>query len=371
MVTVKRAALLPALIAVTKAVSSRHTIPILDNLLIETKENWLRITATNLDQQISVAIDCKEAIEPISNTIPALAFYGIVRALPEDAAIDVNFLENNINITSGTSKFTLQTLPSKDFPSLESDEDWNCKINLSSEALERINTQVCFVISPDDSRYYLNGVHLHGCETEPQQITAVATDGHRLARLQIMLSEPLDNMPGIIVPTKFWQIVKGLFKGNKPIVMRVNKSKVAVTQDNITIISKLVDGIFPEYERVIPQNNVIRYFVNRAALIAAVERCLTICSNKAKCINFNFNNKKLQLLSRDPEHGQAEDEVPLEPESANDILEIGFNGGYVTGVLSACTSDRVELLLGTNTDPTIIRTLDDPDALFVLMPMRI
>lgn len=370
MIKMPRAALLSALTAVVKALPRRNSIPVLNNLLLEIQNKALRLSATNLDQQISILVELENDAEPVSDTVPGLIFYDIIRRLPEDATVNLSFLNNTMNITSGKSKFNLQTLPAENFPPIANTIENTCQFTILENALERIYNQVCFAIAPDESRTYLNGVYLHIDKTEHKQLNAVATDGHRLSLINIELPSEVDITEGVIVPKQFWQMAKGLFKANSSIDVNFDSNKIIMKQENITIISKLVDGVYPDYQRVIPTNNEYQYTVDSAALQSAIDRVDTINVLRGQSTLFTFDEKKLALQVKTPEGGSAQDEISLETGSTSETFEIAFNGRYFNEALNACTTDKVTICLATKETPAIIKMPDIGNAIFVVMPMR-
>ena len=372
MIKICVAELLPALTAVTKAVQRRNTIPVLNNLLFEVADNQLRLSGTDLEQKIVTSTPVESA-EAAATTVPAHMLNEIVRKLPENATIDATITDSNLVLETGQSKFTMQTLPASDFPEFGNKGDWQCQFDLLANNVEQINNHVFFAVSTEETRYYLNGIHWHTGEEENPKLISVATDGHRLALLKTDIAS-VENFPSIIIPRRFWQTIKGLFKGNDVIKVSLNSSMIEMRQGSITITSKLIDGTFPEYQRVIPTDSAFCYIVNRKELIASIERVITIASSRTPVVKFCFGDGKVLLQSNDPQQGKAEDETNLEQESSPDQLEIGFNGRYMAEILSACTTDKIAIHLndgGATAGPARIGMVDQPDGVFVLMPMKL
>lgn len=366
------AELLPALSAVTKAVQRRNTRSVLNNILLSVEDNQLYLSGTDLEQKIVTAIPVKNA-ENVSTTVPAHMLNEIVRKLPDNSTIDTTIGDGNLVLTAGLSKFTMQTLSASDFPEFGNKGDWLCQFELPAKAIEQMNNQVFFAVSSEETRYYLNGIHWHIDGGEKSKLVSVATDGHRLALLKTDIAA-VENFPPIIIPRQFWQTIKGLFKGKDVINVSFNSSMIEMKQGSITILSKLIDSTFPDYQRVIPTDTAFHYTVNRKDLIASIERVITITSSRTPVVKFCFGDGKVLLQSNDPQIGKAEDEANLEQESSPDQLEIGFNGRYMVDILSACTTNNIVIHMkdsGATSGPARIEMDDQPDGVFVLMPMRL
>lgn len=365
------AELLPALSAVTKAVQRRNTIPILSNVKFTASGDRLQLAATDLAIQITTSLACETGEENIATTVPARTLEEIVRKLPEKAAIDISHDGSNMLLRSGHSKFTLSTLPVDDMPEFDATNDWACSFALAGNVLEQLNRQVFFAISSDETRYYLNGIFWHANEEQPEKLVSVATDGHSLAELTTPLDAPVPNLPPVIVPRGLWQIVKGFFVSNEPVTISLSDAKVCMEQGETKIVSKLIDGTFPDYQRVVPQDKTNGFIVNRADLLAAIDRVLILSSEKSQATKFSFLDGKVCLRLKDMSQGLAEDEVVLEDGSSETPFEIGFNARFVAAILAACVSDQVVFYLSESGNAARIEEVGNDNAVFVLMPMRI
>ena len=298
-------------------------------------------------------------------------FYDIVRKLPEgDIELVREAEQDRLVITSGPAKFSLQTLPADDFPAL-SVEDLAHAFTLPAADLKRLIEKTRFAISTEETRYYLNGIYLHEAETEGDStLRAVATDGHRLAQVELPIPSGAKGMPGVIVPRK---TVLDLFKlvedGEGDVRVELSPSKIRVSAGSVVLTSKLIDGTFPDYERVIPQGNDKRLEVDNGAFAEAVDRVSTLSSDKGRAVKLALDDGTLTLSVNNPESGSATEELAVTYEF--DALEIGFNARYLLDISQQLESEAAEFLLADPGSPTMVRDLKDQSALYVLMPMRV
>jgi DNA polymerase-3 subunit beta len=369
-ITLSREALLPALALVTKAVERRSTIPILQNVLIEPGKDRLAIVGSDLDTEIraGVAASCAEGA---GFTVPAQTLHDAVRKLPDGAEIALVLDASAVVVTAGRSKFRLQILPAADFPAMNSG-NLPHSFTLPAATAARIIDAVDFAISTEETRYYLNGIHWHA---DGDQLACVATDGHRLARLRVPLPGDPDRMPGVIIPRRAVGLIRSLI-GDKPtgdIAIRLSDTKIAFEDEaGRTLLSKLIDGTFPDYARVIPQGNGNTFVLGRAALTAALDRVMTMSTGKGSAVKLAFQaGGPLTLATSSPESGSANDEVEIE-DFDGATVEIGFNGKYALDMLGAAGSEKIRFRLGSPGDPVIAEPVGEGEQpLFVLMPMRV
>lgn len=361
-----RANLLPALAAVTKAVQRRNTIPILSHVKIETSQNQLTLTSTDLDLQITVKSAC-DTLQTMAIALPGHLLNDAIRKLPDGADISLTIDNASAQITSGRSRFLIQTLPVDDFPTMDATEVL-VSFSLAANIFDDICNKIFFATSTDETRYYLNGIHLH---QQDGQLVAVATDGHRLAKISVELEDDISTLPPVIIPRHFWQIAKSTVKDGTPVMVSLSTNKIVISQNDITIVSKLIDGTFPEYQRVIPQKQTDAFIINRAELIAALERVLTISSERARAIRFHFSDNQLTLSTTDLERGEAQDQIDLQEGSSTTNAEMGFNGQYALDILNACGGDKVLFYLHDQTAPGRVEPFEKDDTVFVIMPMRL
>jgi len=370
-IIVAREALLPALALVTKAVERRSTIPILQNTLILQDKDALTIVGSDLDTEIRVRV-AAHAPDGAGFTVNASTLHDAVRKLPDGVEIGLAVDANAVSVTAGRAKFRLQTLPAADFPAMATG-DLPHAFTLSATTLARMIDAVDFAISTEETRYYLNGIHWHA---DGDQLACVATDGHRLARLRTPLPGDPDRMPGIIIPRRAVGLIRSLI-GDKPagdIAIQMSDTKIMFADAaGRTLLSKLIDGTFPDYRRVIPTGNDNSFVLDRVALTAALDRVMTMATGKGSAVKMSFDatGGPLSMATTNPDSGSATDEVSID-ECEGATVEIGFNGKYALEMLAAVTADKVRFRLGGPGDPAIAEPVGDGEQpLFVLMPMRV
>src|SRR5579872_1677610 len=328
-VTVERSELLRSLGHVHRVVERRNTIPILANVLIRAEGASLALKATDLDLEVVETI-AAEASPGGATTVPAHMFYEIVRKLPEGTQIVLEASGDRavLAIRAGRSRFTLQTLPESDFPDLAAG-DMTHKFALPAADLKRLIDKTQFAISTEETRYYLNGIYLHSAgSTKAASLRAVATDGHRLAQIDLPLPKGASGMPGVIVPRKTVGEVQRLIEDNEAEVkIELSQGKIRLAIGDVVLTSKLIDGTFPDYGRVIPQNNDKELIVDKKDFEAAVDRVSTISSERGRAVKLSLSAGRLVLSVTNPDSGSATEE--LEVEYASDPLDIGFNSRYL------------------------------------------
>ena len=370
-VTVERSELLKSLGHVHRVVERRNTIPILANVLLQADKSKLSLKATDLDVEITDSI-AAEVGPSGSTTVPAHMFFDIVRKLPEGAQIVLESSGDRaaLTIRAGRSRFTLQTLPESDFPDLAPGEMTH-KFTLKASDLKRLIDRTQFAISTEETRYYLNGIYLHSAgSAKDATLRAVATDGHRLAQLDLPLPSGASGMPGVIVPRKTVGEVQRLIEDNDAeIRIELSQGKIRFTIGNVVLTSKLIDGTFPDYGRVIPQNNDKELIVDKKDFEAAVDRVSTISSERGRAVKLSLSAGKLVLSVTNPDSGSATEEI--EVEYASDALDIGFNSRYLLDIAAQIEGEAAVLRLADPGSPTLIQDRDSKGALYVLMPMRV
>ncbi|HEY1361978.1 MAG TPA: DNA polymerase III subunit beta [Xanthobacteraceae bacterium] len=370
-VTVERAALLKSLGHVHRVVERRNTIPILANVLIKAAESRLAFKATDLDVEITDTI-LAEVRPGGATTVPAHMFYEIVRKLPEGAqvAIEASGDRAVLAIRAGRSRFTLQTLPESDFPDLAAGEMTHA-FKLPAADLKRLIDKTQFAISTEETRYYLNGIYLHSAGTaKAPTLRAVATDGHRLAQFELSLPAGAAGMPGIIVPRKTVGEVQRLIEDNEAeVTIELSPGKIRFTLGPAVLTSKLIDGTFPDYARVIPLGNDKELTVDKKEFEQAVDRVSTVSSERGRAVKLSLSSGKLLLSVTNPDSGSATEE--LEVEYAAEPLDIGFNSRYLLDIAAQLEGEAAMLKLADPGSPTLIQDRDGKNALYVLMPMRV
>ncbi len=368
---IERSAFLKALHHVQSVVERRNTIPILSNVLLAAENGSLILTATDLDIEIREKV-AAEVTQSGTITAPAHMMYDIVRKLPEGAQVELSLDEtsNNLQLLAGKSSFTLQSLSREEFPELPADEMPHA-FALSADALKRLIDKTRFAISVEETRYYLNGIYLHTLEEGGQNLLrAVATDGHRLARVQTTQPVGADGMPPIIVPRKTVNEVQKLLEESEgEVSIQVSETKINFAFSDIVLTSKLIDGKFPDYNRVIPSNNDKLLTVDSKAFSQSVDRVSAVADEKSRAVKLALENNKLTFTVSNPYSGSATDELNVDYKA--ETLEIGFNARYLLDITGQLDSDNAIFEFADSGSPTIIKDEKDADALYVLMPMRV
>jgi DNA polymerase-3 subunit beta len=369
--TIERAVLLKSLAHVQSVVERRNTIPILANVLIEAGDGRLELTATDMDLTIVEQANA-EVTAPGATTAPAHTLYDIVRKLPDGAQVqfEASGEAGRLALTSGRSSFTLATLPREDFPASGA-EDLPQSFTLAAGEIKNLIDRTRFAISTEETRYYLNGIYLHGTEEGgPSLLRAVATDGHRLARFEMPLPDGARGMPGVIVPRKtVGELRKLIDESDQGVRVSLSDTKVRFAFDSTELTSKLIDGTFPDYERVIPVGNDKIMGVDRRVFSEAVDRVSTISSEKSRAVKMSLDDGGLTLSATSPESGSAVEEIEVSYGGAP--LEIGFNSRYLLDIAQQIEGETAEFALSDAASPTIVRDVEDASALYVLMPMRV
>jgi DNA polymerase-3 subunit beta len=370
-VTVERSELLKSLGHVHRVVERRNTIPILANVLLHGDRSKLSLKATDLDVEVIDTI-AAEVGPGGSTTVPAHMFFDIVRKLPEGAQIALESSGDRaaLAIRAGRSRFTLQTLPESDFPDLSAGEMTH-KFTLKADELKRLIDKTQFAISTEETRYYLNGIYLHAAGTaKAQTLRAVATDGHRLAQMEVELPKGAAGMPGIIVPRKTVGEVHRLIEdGDTEVSIELSPGKIRFTIGQTVLTSKLIDGTFPDYARVIPVGNDKELVVDKKEFEAAVDRVSTVSSERGRAVKLSINAGRLSLSVTNPDSGSANEELEVAYEA--DPIDIGFNSRYLLDIAAQIESEAAVLKLADPGSPTLIQDKEQRGALYVLMPMRV
>jgi DNA polymerase-3 subunit beta len=369
--TIERAALLKSLAHVQSVVERRNTIPILANVLIEAEGERLELTATDMDLMVVEQVTA-EVSAPGATTVPAHTLYDIVRKLPEGAQVQLasSGETGQMTLSSGRSSFALATLPKEDFPT-SGTQAFPQSFSLAAGEIKNLIDRTRFAISTEETRYYLNGIYLHAREDgEVPLLRAVATDGHRLARFEMPLPEGARGMPGVIVPRKAVSELRKLIEESEQSVeVSLSETKVRFAFDSTELNSKLIDGTFPDYERVIPSGNDKIMGVDCRQFSAAVDRVSTISTEKSRAVKLSLGDGSLTLSATSPESGSAVEEI--EVKYGDSPLEIGFNARYLLDIAQQIEGENAEFALSDAASPTVIRDIDDASALYVLMPMRV
>ncbi len=369
--TIERAALLKSLTHVQSVVERRNTIPILSNVLIEAGDSALSLTATDMDLTMVDKISA-EVSQPGATTAPAHTLYDIVRKLPEGAQVQIEAGGDDarLKLQAGRSVFTLATLPREDFPATSGD-GLPQSFTLQAGELKTLIDRTRFAISTEETRYYLNGIFLHATQSNSLAVLrAVATDGHRLAQVEMPLPEAAKDMPGVIVPRKTVGELRRLVEAvDDPVEIALSDTKIRFAFGSTILTSKLIDGTFPDYERVIPAGNDKVLEVDCKSFAEAVDRVSTISSEKSRAVKMAVDKGALTLSANSPENGTAVEE--LEIDYNGDGIEIGFNSRYLLDIAQQIEGDAAQFTMADAASPTIVREVADSSALYVLMPMRV
>ncbi|MBU2959586.1 DNA polymerase III subunit beta [Citreicella sp. C3M06] len=370
-VSIERATLLKAVSQAQSVVERRNTIPILANVLIEAEGNTVTFRATDLD--IEVLDKAPGMVERAgATTVSAVTLHEIVRKLPDGAMVQLadDGAAGRLTVTAGKSNFNLATLPKEDFPVMASSE-YATNFSAKAEVLRRLFDKSKFAISTEETRYYLNGVYMHVADGEDGQVLrCVATDGHRLARIDAPLPGNAEAMPGVIVPRKTVNEMRKLLdEDDMDIAVSVSETKVRFATPNITLTSKVIDGTFPDYSRVIPSGNTRRLEVDATDFAKAVDRVATVSSERSRAVKLQLDEDRLILSVNAPDSGAAEEELAVA--YADEPLEIGFNAKYLLEIASQVDRENAVFMFNSSGDPTLMREGSDTSAVYVVMPMRV
>jgi len=366
--TIHRTDLLKTLSHVQSVVERRNTIPVLSNILIDAAEGRMIVSATDLDLQV------KETVQATVDragrtTVSAHLLYDIVRKMP-DGEITIDEEAGRMLVRAGRARFSLPTLPAEDFPEIATG-DMPHTFTIHSKELARIIQSVRFAMSTEETRYYLNGIFMHIRNLpEGKDLAAVATDGHRLSLMSIALPEGSENVPDVIVPKKcVAEVGKIVDTIDVPVVISVSDRKIRFDLGGLVFVSKVIDGTYPDYRRVIPSDNDKTIVVNADDLAEGIDRCSCVATEKTRAIKIGVEKGKLVLSVTSPENGTATEEV--EADYAGAAMEIGFNSRYLLDILQRSPGQDVEILMKDAAAPTLLRRKGATDSLCVLMPMRV
>ena len=370
-ISIERGALLKAVAQAQSVVERRNTIPILANVLIEADGNSVTFRATDLDIEV---VDKADAVveRAGATTVSAVTLHEIVRKLPDGALIQLtdDGATGRLTVEAGRSNFSLATLPKEDFPVMASSE-YSANFSAPAPVLRRLFDKSKFAISTEETRYYLNGVYMHVADANGTQVLrCVATDGHRLARIDADLPAGAEDMPGVIVPRKtVGEMRKLLDDDDATIAVSVSETKIRFATPAITLTSKVIDGTFPDYTRVIPSGNTRKLEVDAAEFAQAVDRVATVSSERSRAVKLQLDEDRLILSVNAPDAGAAEEELAVA--YGDERLEIGFNAKYLLEIASQVDRENAVFMFNSSGDPTLMREGNDTSAVYVVMPMRV
>ncbi len=364
-IKINREALLKPLSAVASIVEKRHTLPILSNLLIEVKQKKLQLTATDLEMQISLSID-HTSDEELSTTIAAKKLLDICRSLPEDADINMTPKDSRILLKAGKSRFNLQTLPAEDYPVLTKANSENTLFKLPQVKFKALLKQVEFAMAQQDIRYYLNGLLI---EVTDKSLNVVGTDGHRLSYTSTTLDESFEKQDLILPRKTVIELIKLLDDSEEEIEIELGKTQVNFSFGSIKLISKVIDGKFPDYNRVIPVGHNHSFTIDRMGVLLAMQRASILSNEKYRGIRMVLSPNLLKLISTNSDQEEAEEEIEIQ--YAGDEIDIGFNVTYIIDVLNHASTDNITFSFADANNSCLITIPDNDDYKYVVMPMRI
>jgi DNA polymerase-3 subunit beta len=367
LVQAKRDDLLKPLQAVSGIVEKRHTLPILSNVLFERAEDRLHLLATDLEIQVSTSFStAQKGTDSYQVTVSARKLQDILRALPEQAEIILEALNNRMQLRSGKSRFSLQTLPAEDFPRLVSPGGTPAKIKMTQKGLRSLLLLVQYAMAQQDIRYYLNGMLL---VLETDALKAVATDGHRLAYTSMKLRQKAESHEVILPRKAVQELVKLLNDTEDEVSVEISSGQVRFEIGDVELITKVVDGKFPDYTRVIPANYQKQFVIERVVLQQALQRVAILSNEKFRGVRWTLTEGQLRIACTNSEQEEAFEE--LEIAYKGEALDIGFNVTYLLDVLGNLASEKVTCSFGDANSSVLITIAEDSDFRYVVMPMRI
>ena len=364
-IKIDRGLLLKPLGNVSGIVEKRHALPILSNLLLESQQGKLKFTATDLEMQISTHIKT-ELTDDFQITVSAKKLFDITRALPEDSKIDIQIEENKVTVKAKKSRFNLQTLPSQDYPVMKKDEKDVVELQVPQKDFKALLKQVDFAMAQQDIRYYLNGLLI---EVKEKNINIVGTDGHRLSFTSLTLKTPTKPIQ-VIVPRKtIVELIKLLNDTDDPLEISFSTNQVNFKFNDIDLITKIIDGKFPDYNRVIPVGHNNIFNIDRSLLLDSMLRASILSNDKYRGIRMVVEDNNLKLVSNNSEQEQAEEE--LEIDYKGDKIDIGFNVTYLIDVLTNIQSDQLTIAFNDSSSSCLVTIPNNEKYKYVVMPMRI
>ena len=351
-------------------VDKKNSLPILANILIEAKNNELILSSTDMDISIIEKIKCN-VMEDGATTINSQILYDIVRKIDDNSEIEL--ISNNgklLTLRSEGSRFSLACLPKEDYPLIEKDNS-GLDIILNSKILFKLIDKTKFAISNEETRYFLNGLYFNITNEENKNIvTLVGTDGHRLAKFSHQIDEQIDQVSGVIIPKKtIYELSKLLSEIDSDVKISISSNKIVFIINEIIFISKLIDGSFPDYKRVIPKDNTNVLIINRDKLLSAVDRVSTIANEKSPVIKFKLLQNVLNLNTINNESSSASEDLIIDYKG--DEIEIGFNSKYIMDLVNNLDDTEISINLKDNTSPVIAQENSNTNLVYVLMPMRV
>lgn len=363
--SINREELLPALQTVMGVVERRQTLPILSNLLVNVGADAMQLTATDMEVEL-VAVLKKAFGEKGDVTVPARKLLDICRALPDKAVLKLEFEGDRAVLTSGRSRFTLSTLPPAEYPATEVGE-WLAKFGIKQGELKVLLERTAFAMAQQDVRYYLNGLLL---ELGEKKLRAVATDGHRLALYEADIKIPIKERLQVIIPRKgVTELIRLLRESEEETGVQISRNHIRVDLGDMRFTSKLIDGKFPDYDKVIPAESSAPVLAEREALRQTLVRASILSNEKYRGVRLNMNKNSLRALAHNPDQEEAEEEIGVEYEGPE--LEIGFNVSYLLDALSIIRTEKVRITITDPNASALILPDDSSPCKYVVMPMRL
>lgn len=382
MIEIGRDELLPALKTLKKVTATwQNTVgdKILRNLKFQASNNQLKLSARDFDVQITISLSCKTGDESIETTANVCVLEKFVRTVPKKEIVCFNYDGSSMFVTSGQNNMAIPTLPAKDMRLLNHTTIWPWTFVIGGDALERINRKLFSVISTDELRFYLNGIYWHVDQENPKKLVSVSIDNARLAHVVTDVNTSIANLPPIIIPRRFWQLVNGFFDGDEQVVIFVSDTKIRARQKGKEIISKLIDAEYPDYKQKVPQLNGSEFVVKRKELLSTIKDVSVVFShvflqNKYFPIDFSFGKKTLKLHARDKSSGETSKEIDVIRSNTADamgIIETGFNGKILSEILTVCEADEVAFKINAKSprDVVLIEEEGKEDVFFLIMPI--
>lgn len=364
--TIQREALLKPLQLVAGVVERRQTLPVLSNVLLVVDDQQLSLTGTDLEVELVGRVQLEEPAESGEITVPARKLMDICKSLPNDTLVDIRLDDQKLVVKAGRSRFTLSTLPANDFPTVE-EGPGSFTFNLNQSKLRRLIERTSFAMAQQDVRYYLNGMLL---EVQTGILRSVATDGHRLALCSMDADIPQVDRHQVIVPRKgILELARLLTEQDGIVSIVLGQHHIRATTGEFTFTSKLVDGKFPDYERVLPKGGDKVVIGDRQALREAFSRTAILSNEKYRGIRLHLAAGQLKIQANNPEQEEAEEEIGVDYNGSS--LEIGFNVSYLLDVLGVMSTEQVRLVLSDSNSSALLHESDNDDSSYVVMPMRL
>ncbi len=357
--------ILEPLQSVCGIVEKRHTLPILSNVLIEKDDARLTLLATDIEIQIKTSA-VAAAGEKVALTVAARKLQDILRALPEDAEVNLTLDDKRLQVKAGRSRFNLQTLPAEDFPRMAQSEGNQTRLSLSQKQFKRLLTLVQYAMAQQDIRYYLNGLLL---VVKGNEICVVATDGHRLAYASEMLGEQLPSIEVILPRKTVLELSRQLADNDDALEIVLTPTQALFRFGAIEFVSKLIDGKFPDYDRVIPKGHARVVKLSRQGLLQSLQRAKILTNEKTPGVRLVFSEGSLKIIGNNTEREEAQEEIEID--FSGDTIDIGFNVNYLLDVLNNVSNEEIECHLGDANSSALFQLADNQNFKYVVMPMRI